>query len=336
MAGQQGVTIYQVAREAGVATSTVSRAFSNPQRVNPRTRAHVEATARRLGYTPNPLARALHTGRTRTAALLVPDITNPHFFGVIRGAERRANTAGFTLVLVETEESGEREARHVERLARSVDGFVLASSRMPDRAVRELARSRLLSLVNRDVEGVTSTVIDPSDGSRQIVEHLHSLGHRSVVYLSGPRNSWLGAKRWRALSTAARRLGVDAARLGPFPPAVHGGAAAADAGLGSGATALVAHNDLLAIGVLGRLAERSVSVPGDVSVVGYDDIFGADFCSPPLTTVAGPIERAGSSAMDLLLAALETRSRDEGRQFVSLPSHLVVRASTGPAQPAGG
>ncbi|MGH8868071.1 MAG: LacI family DNA-binding transcriptional regulator [Actinomycetes bacterium] len=326
----RGATIYDVAREAGVATSTVSRAFSNPDRVNALTREHVEDVAQRLGYAPNPLARALHSGRTRTAALLVPDITNPHFFGIIRGAERRANTAGFTLVLVETEESGEREARHVERLTRGVDGFVLASSRMPSRVIREMGRSHLLSLVNREVSGVTSTVVDPADGSRQIVEHLHSLGHRSLVYLSGPRTSWLGARRWRFLSTSARRLHMRATRLGPFPPATYGGSPAADAGLGTGATALVAHNDLLAIGVLNRLATRGVSVPTDVSVVGYDNIFGSDFCSPPLTTVAGPFERAGASAVELLLASLETRNRTGAPRFVSLPSHLVVRASSGP------
>lgn len=327
----RAATIYAVAREAGVATSTVSRAFTDPTRVNVRTREHVEEVARRLGYSPNPLARALHSGRTRTAALLVPDITNPYFFGIIRGAERRANTRGFTLVLVETEESGEREAKHVKRLAQSVDGFVLASSRLTNRMIRDLATSHLLSLINRNVEGVTSTVIDPAEGSRQIVDHLHSLGHRSLVYLSGPRTSWLGARRWRFLSTAARRLGMEAARLGPFPPAMYGGAAAADAGLGTDSTALIAHNDLLAIGVLSRLAARGLSVPADVSMVGFDDIFGSDFCSPPLTTVSGPVERAGATAVDLLLAALETRTRDEERRFVSLPSHLVIRASSGPA-----
>jgi DNA-binding LacI/PurR family transcriptional regulator len=331
----RAATIYEVAREAGVATSTVSRAFSQPGRVNVRTRERVTEVARRLGYAPNPMARALHSGKTQTAALLVPDITNPHFFGIIRGAERRASTAGMTLVLVETEESGEREAKHVERLARGVDGFVLASSRLPSRSIRELAAAHLLSLVNRDVDGVTSTVIDPAEGSRQLVEHLHSLGHRSLVYLSGPRNSWLGARRWRFLSGAARRLGMTAERLGPFPPAAYGGAAAADAGTGTNATALVAHNDLLAIGVLSRLAERGVAVPGDVSVVGYDNIFGSDFCSPPLTTVAGPAERAGGTAVDLLVAALETRRRDEERRFVSLPSHLVVRASSGVLDGAG-
>jgi DNA-binding LacI/PurR family transcriptional regulator len=185
-------------------------------------------------------------------------------------------------------------------------------------------------LLNREVDGVSSVVVDPDDGSRQIVEHLASLGHRSLAYLAGPLTSWVGARRWRALAAAARSRGMTATRLGPFQPAVVSGPAAADASLGSGATALVAHNDLLAIGMLRRLAERGVRVPEQVSVVGYDDIFGADFCSPPLTTLAGPHEKAGRAAVDVLVAALETRTEAQVRR-VTMPSYLVIRASTAAA-----
>jgi LacI family transcriptional regulator len=262
-------------------------------------------------------------------ALLVPDITNPHFFGLIRGAERQANAAGLTLILIDSEESPDVETRHIERLTRAVDGFVLASSRLPDTRIHELAKGRVLTLVNREVNGMPSVITDQSGGSRQIVEHLASLGHDSVVFLSGPRTSWAGARRWRALSATARQLGISAHRLGPFPPAIAGGAAAADAAIGQGATAVVAHNDLLAIGVLRRFVERGVRVPDDVSVVGYDDIFGADFCSPPLTTLAGPIEEAGRAAVDLLLRMLDRRGSDGIARRIVLPSHLVIRASTG-------
>ncbi|HSK24788.1 MAG TPA: LacI family DNA-binding transcriptional regulator [Egicoccus sp.] len=327
-----GVTIYDVAEAAGVATSTVSRAFSRPGRVSPVTHAHIMEVAQRLGYQPNPLARALPSGRTTTAAVLVPDITNPHFFGVIRGAERQAAAAGYTLIVADTEESGEQEARHVSRLSRAVDGFILASSRMSDDLIREFARDHRLTLVNRELAGLPSVVVDQMEGTRQIVGHLASLGHRSVVFLAGPRTSWLGARRWRSLSTTAKRAGITATRLGPFPPMVAGGAAAADAALAAGASAVVAHNDLLAIGVLQRLAERGVAVPGEVSVVGFDDIFGADFCSPGLTTLAGPLETAGRTAIDLLLARMDPNRRPGQRHQVVLPAHLVVRGSTGPAR----
>jgi DNA-binding LacI/PurR family transcriptional regulator len=277
------------------------------------------------------MVRSIESGWTRTAALLVPDITNPYFFGVIRGGNREASAAGFTLVLAETEESPDLEIRHVDRLKQNVDGLILASSRLPDTDIRELADRHALVLLNREVDGVSSVVVDPDDGSRQIVEHLASLGHRSLAYLSGPRMSWLGARRWRALTGAAQALGMTATRLGPFRPAVLSGPAAADAGLGSGATALVAHNDLLAIGMLGRLSQRGVRVPDELSVVGYDDIFGAAFCSPSLTTLAGPHEKAGRAAVDLLVAALATRHPEGAVRRVVLPSHLVIRESTATA-----
>ncbi|KIH99781.1 LacI family transcriptional regulator [Streptomonospora alba] len=324
-------TVYDVAREAGVAASTVSRAFSNPRRVNGATRRHVLEIAERLGYHPNPLATALQSGHTATVAMLVPDIANPHFFGPIRGAERRATAADITFMLGFTEESADTERDKIERLARSVDGFVLASSRMPEATTAELAREHNLVLIDRQVEGLPSVVVDNAAGSRQIVDHLASLGHRSLVYLSGPHISWLAGERWRALSAGAEERGMTATRLGPFPPQVAGGGAAADAALVSGATAVVAHNDLLAIGILRRLAERGVSVPEQISVVGYDDIFGADFCVPALTTLAGPQEESGRAAVEILLTKGSTRPSDDGPRRVVLPSHLVIRDSTGPA-----
>ncbi len=324
-------TIYDVAREAGVATSTVSRALSNPDRVNARTREHIVEVAERLGYSTNPLARALPSGRTQTLALFVADITNPHFFGIIRGAEQQARAAGCTLIVGDTEESPELESRNIERLGRSVDGFVIAASRMTDKAIKQLATHHRLTLVSRQVSGVPSAIVDHVDGTRQIIEHLASLGHRSVVYLAGPRRSWLATQRWRAVEPVARRFGMSAARLGPFPPAVHGGAAAADAAIGSGATAAIAYNDLLAIGMLRRFAERGVRVPEDISVVGYDDIFGADFCSPPLTTLAGPFAEAGRVAVDLLLSMRDPVRNHPPRRDVVLPSHLAIRGSTGQA-----
>ncbi|WP_017582364.1 LacI family DNA-binding transcriptional regulator [Nocardiopsis valliformis] len=324
-------TIYDVAVEAGVAASTVSRTFSNPRRVNATTREHVLRVAERLGYRPNPLATALQSGHKATIALLVSDITNPHFFGTIRGAERRASEAGVTFILGNTEESAANERNQIERLDHSVDGFVLAASRMSDETTVAIAQGHNLALVNREVDGLPGVVVDSGPGSWQIVEHLASLGHRSIVYLSGPHQSWLASERWKALRAAAERRGVAVTRLGPFPPKVSGGGAAADAALVSGATALIAHNDLLAIGVLRRLAERGVSVPGQVSVVGYDDIFGADLCVPALTTLAGPEDEAGRVAVELLLRKGSLSTAHPAPQRVVLPAHLVIRDSTGPA-----
>jgi LacI family transcriptional regulator len=130
------------------------------------------------------------------------------------------------------------------------------------------------------------------------------------------------------------RRGIDVRRLGPFAPKKTSGAAAADAVLNSGVTAAIAFNDLLAIGMLMRLRERGVRVPDDLSIVGCDDIFGADFCNPPLTTLTAPIEQAGRVAVSMLLSHLDSTAVTGIRQSTTLPTHLTVRASTGPARAA--
>jgi LacI family transcriptional regulator len=174
--------------------------------------------------------------------------------------------------------------------------------------------------------------MDTAGGVTQALEHLVSLGHRDIVYVAGPERSWANAVRWRALVEAAELHGVTLGRIGPFAPLRETGTAAADAMVNSGATAAIAFNDLLAIGMLGRLAERGIRVPADLSIVGCDDVFGADFCSPSLTTITTPIEQAGRVAVTLLLGLLESRA-GSGRDGVLLPTHLTVRGSTGRVAP---
>lgn len=321
--------IYDVARAAGVATSTVSRAFSNPGRVGEATRAHVLKVAADLGYQPNPHARALTSRRTQTIAMVVSDITNPHFFELIRGAEMRARAAAYTLVLVNAEESPRMEFEQIKRMARSVDGFLLAASRQPDENLQKLAAEHTAVLINRRVPGLPSVVLEHTEGCRQMVAHLASLGHTSVVYLAGPRNSWMAASRWAAIQSAAAEHGLTATRTGPYMPTVANGGAAADAAIRTGATAVIAHNDLLAIGVLRRLADRSVRVPDDVSVVGFDDIFAADLCTPRLTTLGGAHADVGRAAVEILLEAIGAPRDQRPPPQIVLPSQLVLRDSTG-------
>lgn len=323
-----GPTIYDVAAAAEVATSTVSRAFSQPGRVSAATRDRVLAVAAELGYRPNPHARALLSGKHHTVAMVVSDITNPHYFELIRGAEMRARVSEYTLVLVNAEESPRVEWEQIQRLAPAVDGFMLSASRLPDENLLQIAAQRPVVLVSRELPGIASVVLDHVEGCRQIVSHLASLGHRDLLYLAGPRNSWMAGTRWAALQAAAEQAGVGVRRIGPFTPKVNQGGAAADAALNAGgATALVAHNDLLAIGVLQRLAARGVRVPDDVSVVGFDDIFAADVCTPGLTTLGGAHVDVGRAAVELLLTAGSRAPDDQPR--VVLPTELVLRGSTG-------
>jgi LacI family repressor for deo operon, udp, cdd, tsx, nupC, and nupG len=324
-------TITDVAARAGVATSTVSRAFSRPERVNFATREHVLAVAAELGYLPNPAAQALESGRTRTIALLVPDITNPYFAGVIKGAEQGAAAADLTLVLGDTAESAAGEERLLQRLGRSVDGFVISASRLPDDDIRKAAELGPVVLVNRATPGLPCVVADYDSGTRQIVDHLASLGHRSFVFVGGPAESWSGHRRWLGLRTAAADLGLTAQRFGPYTPTLAGGPAAADAVLSSGTTAVVCHNDMLAIGVMQRLARRGRVVPGDISVIGFDNIVGSDFCTPSLTTLAERTEDAGRRAVESLVLQANSRATQAATRL--LPTHLVIRDSTGPPRP---
>src|SRR5260370_4547742 len=300
-AKRRAVTLQDVADEADVAVSTASRALSNPDRVSAATRHHVQSVAMRLGYRHNRMSTALETGRTPMLALLVADITNPSNFGLIRGAEAEARAAGYTLILGDTQESPEFEKAHAERLGSAVEGFVLASSRLPDDALLELAEQRPIVLYNRQTADLPSVVTDSADAGRQIIEHLAALGHRSLTYLGGPAKAWSDGERWRALSRFAECAGIKVIRNGPFAPTVEGGSAAAEIGLASRPTSLIAFNDLLAIGVLQRLHHLGIDVPDDMSVVGFDDIFGSDFCRPPLTTVGFPAVQAGRTLIALLL-----------------------------------
>lgn len=330
------VTIRDVADATGVAPSTVSRALSLPDRVNHATQQRIQQAARELGYVPNSQARALTSGRTRAVAVLVSDITNPFYFDVIRGTQHQLAGAGWTQLLVDTEESADAEMAALSAIAGKADGAVLTASRLSDAQIARFAERTPLVVVNRRPAGVPSVLIDTPGGVEQAVQHLVSLGHRDVLYIAGPDSSWSNERRWRALVRVAKRLDVRVARVGPHAPFVDSGAAAADAAVHAGATACIAFNDLIAIGMLARLRERGVRVPEDMSIVGCDDIFGADFCNPPLTTMTSPIERAGRVAIRMLLGRLGAIPADElpGEHMsgaVALPTHLTVRESTGPA-----
>ncbi|WP_116953555.1 LacI family DNA-binding transcriptional regulator [Jiangella endophytica] len=325
---REAVTIADVARTVGVATSTVSRALNQPGRISDELRDRIVAAAATLGYHPNPQARSLTSGRTQSIALLVPDITNPFFFGLIRGAQAQARARGHRHVLVDTEESAEVEALTLAELPASVDGIVLAAARLTDAELTAAAGRVPLVLVNREVPGLRSVVMDTAAGALQALDHLVSLGHRSVAYVAGPATSWSSRKRWRALQRTARRLGVDCVRIGPFPPTMAAGAAAADAVVHHRVTGALFFNDLLAIGALRRFAERGIRVPDDLSVVGCDDIFGADFCRPPLTTLTTPVEQTGRVAVDMLLSTPTVGEPVRAGQ--TLPTHLTIRESTGP------
>lgn len=321
-------TIYDVAEHCGLAASTVSRAFSHPSRVNPATRERVRAAADEIGYTPRPLARAEAPHRARTITLVVTDIANPYYAPLIKAAQAQALEKDYTLALTDSDESAQVEVSNLRQLLATTSGAILATSRLSDEAIHQLAQYRPLAIVNREVEGMSSLIVDTPGGMRKAVRHLAALGHCHVAYLAGPRNSWINSARWRAVREEAISLDMEAKFLGPYAPNRPGGQEAADALILQRATAAIAYNDLIALGALQRLQAAGLTVPQDLSLIGCDDIFGADLTVPGLTTISGPTERVGKYAVDALHAQLAQRDTTQASMLFDV--HLVARGSTGP------
>ncbi|MBO3094555.1 LacI family DNA-binding transcriptional regulator [Cellulomonas dongxiuzhuiae] len=318
------VTLRDVARAAGVSAATASRALSAPDLVAPERRELVRRVARELGYRPNRAARELITGRSGYLCLLVPDLENPFFAAVAKAVQSRARASGHAVVVADAEEDPLLEAELVAQLGAQADGVLLCSPRMSDDHLAAVAADgRPVLLVNREGAGVPSVVVDNRDGVRQAVRHLHALGHRRIAYAGGPAGSWSDARRRDGLQSLGPD--VEVLDLGAHPPAFAGGVGAADLAVASGATAVLAHNDLMALGLIDRLRARGVRVPDDMSVVGFDDVPVATLVNPALTTVAMPLARLGRTAVDLLLVP-----REPGAPTTVLPVELVVRGTTAP------
>ena len=320
-------TIYDVAKAAGVAASTVSRAFSRPGRVNADTAERIRTAAQALGYRTNPLARALPTGRTSMIAVIISDITNPFYFEIIRGAQAAAAEAGYTMLLADAQESDVLEREALDRAIPTVEGIVLASSRMSDSAIRMTAKQRPMIVLNRAVADVPSLVTDNPHGARRAAEHFAGLGHSTVTYVAGPEASWADGIRWRSLREAAADHGLQTRRVGPYTPNVAGGEQAASDLRHKPPSAILAYNDQLAIGIIRGLTAMDILVPDDVSIIGFDNIFAADLITPRLTTIAAPLHALGGTAVHNLLAIING-ARSRASEPMVLPTRLVERAST--------
>jgi LacI family transcriptional regulator len=322
------VTIRDVARQAQVSVATVSRALTSPDLERATTRERVLAVAADLGYQPNLAARGLITGKTGNIGIVVPDLNNPFFTGVLKGVQNQARMASHAVFVADSDEDPAAEEQLVRAMAKQVDGVILCSPGIDEQQVRELADATTLVLLNRRMRGVPAALMNSGSGMRQIIDHLVALGHHRIAFLNGPRTSWSNKERRRGLRVAVQRHDVDLVDMGPFPPRYEGGLQAADLAMAEKATAIVAYNDIMALGVLARLRDRGVRVPEDVSLTGFDDLMFGALCQPPLTTVAMPVVPAGRLAVDLLLDRLANRDA-EVRQD-ELDTQLIVRATTAP------
>jgi len=331
------VNLRDVARLAGVSPATASRALAQPQMVSAARRADVERAAVALDYR-HPSSQA-EPASWRSLGLIVPDMENPFFASIAKAVQRRARAAGLAVLVADTEDDASLEAEPLQQMRSLVDGIILCSPRMPDSALAELTGGPEVLLVNRRSDHLRSVVVDNRDGVRQALAHLHALGHRHVAYVGGPRASWSDAERRGGLEPDYHGIAdLRTSPLGHFPPTFEGGVAAADLVIASGATATLAHNDLIALGLLDRLRGRGIAVPDALSVVGFDDVPAASFVSPALTTVAVPLDRLGHAAVDLLLDpdatvdSVEPRGASSALPSRLLPVALVVRGSSGPVR----
>lgn len=324
------VNIGRVADAAGVSRATVSRVMNGSPTVAPELAARVRVAVEALNYQPSLVARSLALGRTSTVSLIVPDLSNPMFQDVLRGLSHAAAANGHRLLVAESNEDiGEESILAVEARRRS-DGLVLAAPRVPEAELRDLSEQLApLVLLNREIPGtsVPTLSVDYAAGIRMLVGHLVSLGHRSLVYLAGPTASVSNQDRVEALHAGSARHGFALTEL-PCGATFEDGHGAAPRILDTGATAVVAFNDMVAFGALSALHEQGVAVPGDISITGFDDIPFARYTTPPLTTASIPKNELGRQAWGRLWAVM---NGDLAGHNVHFQPRLQVRESTGPA-----
>ncbi len=316
----QAVKLADVAREAGVHPSTVSRVLSRPQLIGAPTRTAVQAAIHKLGYVPNRAARQLAGGRSGNIGVLVPDITNPFFAHVVRSVQQSCRAAGRTMLLADTDQRAADELSQARALAGNVDGFVVCSPIAPTEQWLSVAGDIPLVFVNRRAVGVASVAVDQHSIVELGVGHLRAVGHRSIAVVRGPEAYWSGSERDRVIDTLD-----DVVAIGPTRPDFEAGMALAEHVLDTNATGVLAFNDLQALGIMAGCRAVGRSIPSDLSVVGSDDIAAAAMSDPPLTTIAAPVRQLGDTAFGLIDELLDG-SND--RPETSVPVTLIVRGST--------
>lgn len=325
------VTIADVAAVSGVSSMTVSRVVNNTGRVNQATRERVRKAIAELGYQPNQVARSLSTRRTRAIGLVVPDITNPFFSAIVRGAEDAAWQAGYTVSLANAVEDPSRERAAIRNFeAHRMDGLIVCSARLPDAELAELLAPHPASvLINRQLGSgrSVSLMVDDRHGAMLATRFVLARGHERIALLAGPDRSASAAVRRRGFYEAMTEAGVtpDEELILSCEPTEEAGNAALRALLERGAefSAVIAYNDLIAVGAQQAAAELNRSVPDDIAVVGCDDVRVASLVTPALTTLRVDLHAIGRLAAETIFAL----QRGERRQHALFTPELIVRAS---------
>lgn len=321
------VTIYDVAREAGVAPSTVSRTFSRPGRVNAETAARVRKIADKIGYRSSTVSFT-SAQATQLIAVSVPDLGNPTYVEIIKGIRQEALESGYSTILLNASEIDDQSTETLDRSMGLAEGLILVSPTLDDSTIMAMAKQRPVVTLNREVPGVPAVISDARQGVQKMLSHLYDNGHRSLTYLPGNVDSYDDKKRWEAILDECSRRKMAIRRTRPRMASVGGGAAAASDWLQRRTSAVIAHNDLMAMGFIFAVKTVGVDVPGDVSVIGTDNIFMSALVTPPLTTIQPSRRKQGSLAFCQLLEQLRHQNREVGHLTMTVPMHLVEREST--------
>lgn len=320
-------TIRDVAAAAGVSTATVSKFVNGAQRFSPAVEATIKAVIAELGYRSNPLAQSMITGRTNTIGLSVLDVANPHFTSIVKGANRVALARGYTVLLVDTEETPSRERPLLEALSRRVDGMIVFS-RMQEKDMGwmvEINKPMVFfgTLFQLDIPSVAS---DDHRGAYMATRHLVTLGHRNIAYLGFSKSrrdeERLGGIR-ECMAEHNLQLKVFDAST---PSAPEGERICSSIMLGPDhPDALICYNDLMALGFMKEAQTLGFRLPADISVTGFDNILFGNYTSPPLTTVDLQSERMGATAMEKLIDMIDGKPI---ANYTKIEPQLILRAST--------
>jgi LacI family transcriptional regulator len=321
--------ISDIAQLAGVSNATVSRVINGVSTVNEDIAQRVRDIIKEAGYVPSQTARSLSLGASQTIGVVVPDLANPMYHEVLRGVHRAAAADGYRVLVADTLEEAQGEAAVALDIRHRTDALVLIAPRMTrPELLALLMRVQPAAVINRTTgENAVIARVDYAAGIQTLADHLHGLGHSRIAFLSGPEQSRSNQDRQRGIEAyRAAHPDVEIVEI-PTGSGFDDGHRAWDALRDAGATAVMAFNDLVALGLIGRLTEEGVRVPEDISVAGYDNIPFARYSSPSLTTMAVDLGEVGASAWRDLRQEIEGVKSRAGAVFTPV---LEERASTGP------
>jgi len=332
----RAVRISDVAEAAGVSTATVSRALAYPDRLRPETRERVLAAVQRLGYTPNEAARALRAGASRMVLVVVPYLYSGAFFsGLINGIDAELSAEGYTMIVGSLDGIEEKARRLVDLVyARQIDGVIVLTGRIPlidGRSLRDAGVPIVSICCEMDMPGLPTVLVNDEECAIAQTRHLIDLGHRHLLYVSGPEGHYNEIVRYRGYLKAATASNARTLRCAGAYTLMSGAAAARYfLSLDRRPTGVVCCSDEMAIGFIKTVTGAGVAVPDEVSVVGFDGIEFADYCEPTLTTIRQPSRELGAAGARALLACLRGEARATDGPIV-LRGELLVRDSSGPA-----